>query len=226
MLFTIAFIFFLGGLWWRSVEWKKIVERQEQMADNVRGGWQAAASLYADLSNDRRLPPLDPTPVVLRENEVIQVRTAARYTRFVSAGDGSYTHMVGFGTGWAGALLAGSAMVGNSRRRNAATAAAAPAWREQQQIEFLAGNYGLIAFPNGQVMHFDWQAVSAFHPAPEHLSVTFEFYSAAPLTISGPYAPLLCVYAAFHLWGRERFCSAPTLHALRSAPVSAMPLPR
>src|SRR5699024_2582754 len=148
-------------------------------------------------------------------NEVFHIRTELGYSRLIALGDGSYDRVVAAGTGPAGiGLLAGS-LIGNSRRRSAAMAAATPAWREHQQTQLLAGNYGLIAFPYGRTMHFDWEGITAFHPELNNWSVTFEFAAAEPLTLYGPYAPLIAVYAASRLWDYRRFRTSPAMPPFR-----------
>lgn len=211
ILFLVATVFLVRGLHWRFVGWRNIQNARMLREAEFARAWDLAARLSHELSAGQQLPLVDPGSVLPRANEVFHIRTEVGYSRLIALGDGSYDHFVAAGTGPAGiGLLAGS-LIGNSRRRSAAMAAATPAWREHQQTHLLAGNYGIIAFPYGRTMHFDWERVTAFHPDPNTWSVAFEFEAAEPLTLYGPYAPLIAVYAASRLWDSQRFRTSPAL---------------
>lgn len=220
ILFLVAAVFLALGLHWRFSGWPRIRDAQIRADTEYRSRWDLASRLFRELSAGQPLIPVDPGPVLPRTGEIFHIHAEVGYSRLVTAGDGSYGHAVAAGTGPAGiALLAGS-LIGNSRRRSAAMAAATPAWREHQQTRVLAGNYGLIAFPYGRMMHFDWTAITAFYPAPDSWSATFEFATAEPLTIYGPSAPLIAVYAASRLWDEHRFRTSPEMQPVAQASTS------
>lgn len=215
ILFLIATVFLVRGLHWRFVGWRNIENARMLREAEYNRAWNLAARLFHEISTGQQLPLVDPGSVLPRTNEVFHIRTELGYSRLIALGDGSYDRVVAAGTGPAGiGLLAGS-LIGNSRRRSAAMAAATPAWREHQQTQLLAGNYGLIAFPYGRTMHFDWEGITAFHPELNNWSVTFEFAAAEPLTLYGPYAPLIAVYAASRLWDYRRFRTSPAMRPFR-----------
>ncbi|QDQ98433.1 hypothetical protein [Tomitella fengzijianii] len=217
VLFVLAIPFLASGIHWRSVGWKTLQRNMMQNNADHKNGWAEAGRLHLDISRRRALRPVDPTPLVPRPGEHFHLRTRIGYSRYVTSGDGSYSHTVAFGTGPAGLALVGASLIGNSRRRSEAMAAATPAWREKQYTDVLAGNYGLVIFPYGRAMHFDWNHVTTFHPNPTNWTVTFEFFDAEPLSLYGPAAPLICVYAASKLWGGEQFHADPRLRSIAAS---------
>ncbi len=129
----------------------------------------------------------------------------------MAAEDGSSTHTVAFGTGAAGVGLVAGSLIGNSRRRAVARAAATPAWRSHQQIQMLVTNQRMICPAWGRQLHFDWTAVTAFHAAPAQGNVVFEFATAEPLLVHGPSAAMLAVYATWQLRPHPDFVASPPL---------------
>lgn len=215
-LFTvISATMLLNGWRWRTKGWTAKQALVQHNQNESRRQWDAARTLYRALGSGAALSAQPPGPVVLRPDEQVHVNTFVGYTRHVAAGNGSYTHMFAAGTGAVGVGLAVGSMIGNSRRRSAAAAAATPMWREHQQTQVLATNYGLIGFVYGQVMYFDWSRVSAFYPEPHRWRVIFEFHGAEPLMLHGPAAPLIAVYATYHLRPRQQFLTGYELAALR-----------
>lgn len=214
-LTIVALCLVLAGLSWRWKGWPAEQAAIRRHRDDVERQWAGARALYRHLSNGTPLSPQPCGPVVLRPEEQVHVQAPVGYARYVSAGDGSYVHTVAVGTGAIGVGMAVGSMIGNARRRSAAADAAAQKWREHQQVHVMASGYGLIAFVRGQVMHFDWSTVTAFHPEPLSGRVVFEFRNSQPLMLHGPAAPLFTVYAAHRLLGPQQFATGYELAALR-----------
>jgi hypothetical protein len=91
-----------------------------------------------------------------------------------------------------------------------------PAWNLQQSVDVLATTEGLIVtLDAGNVLRFDWDCMTAFHPELTRWSVTFQFEGeAAPMRLHGYAVPQFCVYATMNLRSMDQFLTSDPLSPL------------
>lgn len=203
------------GLWWRFRGWPRKARTAELALAGAQHQWNNARTLYRVLSAGKPLTPLNPGPIILRPGEQAHLSLPVGFARHVAAGDGSYTRVTAFGTGAVGVGLVAGSLIGNSRRRAAARASAAPAWRCHQQTQVLVTDQRMICNASSRQLYFDWAAVTAFYPRPADGTVVFEFADVEPLMLHGPAAAMLAVYATWKLRPHHGFVTSPPLAILR-----------
>jgi len=192
--------------------------RDPEVQASVRRGWNGAQDLMNHLAAGRPLAPMTVWGVVLRPNEQAYLSFPANYARYYST-DASYVHVDGLFLGGPLFVAAGLAMTaaGNRSRRDAALAAAALRWREQQAAQVLLTSERILCNANGRWMSFYFSGVTAFYPEPLNWSVVFEFGDTQPLRLAGESGPAIAAFSAWLLHGSRGVQEHPGLQPLRQA---------
>ncbi len=225
--FVVGVLLLCGQLWrgWRARRYrtghytrKQVVARRQQLAAAEHAGeaWQNARLLGSVLAEGRTPEPLRLWGVVLERGETAHLDLLLGYARW-SGGDASYIHVSGFYWGSAPFIIAGGLItaMGNASRRNAAQAEAMQRWREHRDARVIVTDRRILCEVDGRWLSFPYTAVIAFYPEPATWSVVLDFPDTAPLMLTGTAAPMLAIYAAARLHGRDALTSHPGLEPLR-----------
>jgi hypothetical protein len=107
--------------------------------------------------------------------------------------------------------------IGNSIARSRAQSTAATQWREQQQVDVVVSNQRVVGNVAGRGwLSFDWSAVTAIYPDPEHYNVVLEFGGqTSTLSFTGALAPTLATMAVMLTHGHDPLAGHPALQTLR-----------
>jgi hypothetical protein len=204
----------------RSDAWARKMEKQFLAEGGLRCDAEArtTAQAYAtrwfeSLARGESLPGVDGFNLNLEPGETLLDQYRAKYARF-------YGQNVTYSTGGvvamgsplfvAGAMI-GSAM-GKARARNQAQQMAAAQWREIQYVDVLVTDRRLIIPVGGRALSFYFNALAAFYPEIEAMTLTLDFGdNTEPLQIFSPSIAATSVLLVHQLKGREGLRSHPAL---------------
>lgn len=162
-------------------------------------------------------PSVDVYGPVLAADERGLLQADMTYSRLYAAGDGGYQKngmfVVARPAVMVGALAVNAAI--NHRRKVAARRDAEQRWRDQQQIQVTVTTYRLLCNTLDKGFEsFSYGAVTEFYPDLDGWELTLAFDgNCAPLRLSGPAAPILCLWTATAVLG-DRWMTDPRLAKL------------
>jgi len=160
-------------------------------------------------------PAIDVFGPVLDQDEEAVLSTGMHYSRQYG-GDGCYQKADLLIVGRPAVMAAGFAISAavNHRRKVAARREAQVRWRDHQHVQVIATSDRLLCSTDKGWFSAWYENVTEFYPDLQSWSVTLGFEpGVAPLRLSGPPAPMICLWAATCLLG-ERWANDPRLNAL------------
>ncbi|ASU77074.1 hypothetical protein CDG81_00605 [Actinopolyspora erythraea] len=177
--------------------------RRREFKKLNRQGWDAARSLWRTLHSGAEPPPVTVPGLVLHGERcwggapIMYARWCAadvdvRYGGFAAVGNPAFV---------LGASLANSARNARLRRRTARMAAAQ--WRWHQSTVAFVTDRGVRCRVDGQLIPFDYSAVTGCWPELHNQTLTLEFDRTYPLLLGGPWAVWTSVAVTYHLFGQQ-----------------------
>lgn len=204
----------------RTEAWARKMERQIFAEGGPRCDFEArtiakthATDWFESFAKGEALPSFEVFNLNLESDERLLDQYRAKYARF-------YGQNVTYSTGGvfamgsplfvAGAMI-GSA-VGNNRARTQAERMAAAQWREVQYVDVLVTDRRLIIPVGGRTLSFYYNAVVAFYPELEAMTLTLDFGDdTEPLQIFSPSIAATSVLLVRQLKGVEGLQRHPSL---------------
>lgn len=217
----------VAGTYRRSARHQRKLDRQRSQAIEKVGGppstqadYQAgygrAAQMCRVLCAGGQPATLQSHTVMTAPGERILWQMQAEYRRFygqdVTYGQGGF---FAFGPPlFTIGMLAGSAVVNRSARKNAEALAAAQ-WREFQYSPVLVTDRRLVIHANGQWFSFYYGAITAVYPEADQFTLVLDFEGTEPLRLEGPDVPTASVLVLHHTQGPHAVAAHPSLANLR-----------
>ena len=162
-----------------------------------------------------RPPAVDVFGPVLDQNEEAVLSADMTYSRQYG-GDGRYQKADLLVVGRPAVMAAGFALSAavNHRRKVAARREAQVRWRDHQHVQVIATTDRLLCSTAKGWLSAWYGNITEFYPDLQSWSLTIGFEpGVAPLRLSGPPAPMICLWAATCLLG-ERWANDPRLRPL------------
>ena len=177
--------------------------------------WNHARTTARLLARGIDPPAIDVFGPVLDQDEEAVLSADMHYSRQYG-GDGCYQKADLLIVGRPAVMAAGFAISAavNHRRKVAARREAQVRWRDHQHVQVIATTDRLLCSTDKGWLSAWYGNVTEFYPDLQSWSVTLGFEpGVAPLRLSGPPAPMICLWAATCLLG-ERWANDPRLNAL------------
>ena len=180
-----------------------------------RWWWNQARATARLLARGIAPPAIDVYGPVLDQDEEAVLSADMHYSRQYG-GDGRYQKADLLIVGRPAVMAAGFALSAavNHRRKVAARRDAELRWRDLQRVQVIATTDRLLCSTDQGWLSAWYGYVTEFYPDLQTWSVTLGFEPGiAPLRLSGPPAPMICLWAATCLLG-ERWANDPRLSPL------------
>lgn len=191
------------------------VSAAPQPADEWASWWGYARATAAHLALGVAPPAIDVYGPVLEDGEEAVLSADLSYSRLYG-GDGRYRKADLLMVGRPAVMAAGFAFtaVVNHRRRVAAQRDAELRWRDQQRAQVITTTDRLLCNTDTGWVSGWFGSVTEFYPDVQGWSLTLGFdRGVAPLRLSGPAAPAMCVWVGACVLG-DRWTSDPRLAPL------------